>query len=36
MINRKELKKIIRESFEDVLNDKKDLIDYTETMKEHI
>ncbi len=26
MINRKELKKIIRESFEDVLNDRKDLI----------
>ncbi|MHB8337849.1 MAG: hypothetical protein ACYC6P_14945 [Ignavibacteriaceae bacterium] len=26
VINRKELKKIIRESFEDVLNDRKDLI----------
>ncbi len=26
MINRKELKKIIRESLEDVLNDRKDLI----------
>lgn len=25
-INRKELKKIIRETFEDVINDKKDLI----------